>query len=62
MSNRVLATINVEEMESGFYYSLDGKQPVGPFSSEEEATDKALEFLEGAMTRLVEQFITGETK
>lgn len=60
MNNRILATVTVEEMESGFYYLLEGKPPVGPFPSEEIATEKAIEFLQGAMTRLVEQYINGE--
>lgn len=59
MADRIIATLNVEEMESGFYYVIDGKPPVGPFVSEEEATEKAIEFLQGAMTRLAEQFING---
>jgi hypothetical protein len=60
MSERILATVTVEQMESGFYFALPDRPPVGPFSTEEEATEKALAFLEGAFTRLVEQFITGE--
>jgi hypothetical protein len=60
MADRILATIDIEEMESGFYYLIDGKPPIGPFTDEPAATEAAIKFLQGAMTRLAEQFITGE--
>jgi hypothetical protein len=59
MAERILATVEIEEMESGFYYVVEGKPPVGPFVDEPAATEAAIKFLQGAMTRLAEQFITG---
>lgn len=62
-ASNVIATVNVEgDEEHGFFFSLGDRDPVGPFETEEIATEKALEFLQAAMTRLVEQTLNGELK
>ena len=54
--DQVVGTISVESGEDGkFYYSLEDKQPVGPFDDEEQATQAAIDFLQAAITRLVKQ-------
>lgn len=62
MSERsVIATLSVDQGEDNkFYYVLDGKQPVGPYDDEEQATRAAMNFLQAAMERLVTQALTGE--
>lgn len=60
MSDGIIATVNVEETDEGFFYVLEGKEPVGPYADEELASQAAIDFLQAAMTRLVEQTLTGK--
>lgn len=60
-ASNIVATINVEgDEEHGFFFILEDRDPVGPFETEEIATQEALDFLQAALTRLVEQTLNGE--
>lgn len=58
--SNIIATINIEEVEDGFYFVIEGKKPVGPYADEALAAQAAIDFLQNAMTRLVEQAINGK--
>lgn len=59
MSDRIIATAEIEETDEGFFFLIGDEPPVGPYSDEPAATQAAIDFLQAAMTRLADQMING---
>ena len=63
MTDRVLATASVLEDGGSFFYSLDdGASRVGPYDSQEAATEAATAFLTETYTRFVQEALFGDQK
>lgn len=63
MTDRTLATIEIEEKPEGFFFSLDdGASLAGPFETQEAAIEAASELLGQSFGQLLEQALFGEQK